>query len=174
MSRSSSPDSTPTTERSTHSKASDSKREQSTRSRSIDSTAVPICERLADPADRAEMGPLPALVATVVVCAALALYATGLYASFPESTDPRVAEPTLERAATALAPDGVVDPDRLSDALSSTPAGYESAFVLSTGDDRWRVGPASPPDAATAARPVTVRIAPGVVVDGRLRVEVWR
>lgn len=123
---------------------------------------------------RGQSGPLPALVATVVVGAALALYASSLYGAFPESADPRVAEPTLQRAVDALATDGVVRPDDLADARSTAPEGYEAAFVLSTDDDRWRVGPASPPDAASATRPVAVRVAPGVVVTGRLRVVVWR
>jgi hypothetical protein len=124
--------------------------------------------------DRAQFGPLPALAATVVIAAALALYATGLYGAFPDPSDPRVAEPTLERAASALADDGVVDPERLERALASAPSGYDAAFVLTAADDRWRVGRASPPDAATATRPVSVRVAPGVVVAGHLRVEIWR
>jgi hypothetical protein len=110
----------------------------------------------------------------MVVGAALALYASGLYGAFPNPADPRVAEPTLDRAVEALAADGVVDPSDLASARSIAPARYDVAVVLSTDDDRWRVGPASPPDAATASRPVAVRVAPGVVVTGRLRVTVWR
>lgn len=124
--------------------------------------------------ERAQTGPLPALAATFVVGAALVLYASGLYAAFPGPTDSRVAEPTLRRATTAIVDDGVVRPDDLADARSSAPDGYDAAYVLVAGDDSWRVGPASPPDAATATRPVSVRIAPGVVVAGRLRAEVWR
>jgi hypothetical protein len=123
---------------------------------------------------RAQAGPLPALVATVVVGAALALYASGLYGAFPGPSDPRVAEPTLERAARALVDDGVADPDDLASALAAGPRGYDVAVTLSAGENRWRVGPASPPDVATAARPVSVRVAPGVVVAGQLRVAVWR
>lgn len=124
--------------------------------------------------ERAQTGPLPALAATVVVGAALALYASSLYGAFPASSDPRVAEPTLQRAAEAVVVDGVVRPDDLASALDAAPANYETAVVLVADDERWRVGPASPPDAATATRPVSVRVAPGVVVPGRLRVEVWR
>lgn len=124
--------------------------------------------------DRGQLSPLPALGATVVVLAALSLYATGLYGAFPDPSDPRVAEPTLDRAVTALTVDGVVRPTDLSSALSASPAGYDAALVLSADDERWRVGPASPPAAATASTPVSVRVAPGVVVSGRLRVEVWR
>ncbi|WP_323674843.1 hypothetical protein [Halorubellus sp. PRR65] len=123
---------------------------------------------------RGQTGPLPALAATVVVGAALALYASSLYGAFPDPADPRVAEPTLQRTVDALATDGVVRPDDLADARSTAPDGYEAAFVLATNDDRWRVGPASPPDAASATRPIAVRVAPGVVVTGRLRVVVWR
>jgi hypothetical protein len=110
----------------------------------------------------------------MVVGAALALYASSLYGAFPDPADPRVAEPTLQRAVEELATDGVVRPGDLADARPTAPDGYEAAFVLSTDEDRWRVGPASPPDAATASRPVSVRVAPGVVVTGRLRVVVWR
>ena len=131
-------------------------------------------ERSAVDDDRAQTGPLPALAATVVVGAALALYAGGLYDAFPSPSDPRVAELTLERASAAVAQDGVLDPADLSDALSSAPAGYDVAVSLSAAGDRWRVGPASPPDAATASEPVSVRVAPGVVATGRLRVEVWQ
>lgn len=120
------------------------------------------------------MSPLPALGATVVVVAALSLYASSLYGAFPDPSDPRVAEPTLDRAVTELAVDGVVRPGDLSSALSVAPSGYDAAVVLVAEDERWRVGPASPPDAATATTPVSVRVAPGVVVPGRLRVEVWR
>jgi len=110
----------------------------------------------------------------MVVGAALALYASGLYGAFPDPADPRVAEPTLQRAVDDLAADGVVAPEDLASTESIAPAGYDVALVLSTDDDRWRVGPASPPDAATASRPISVRVAPGVVVTGRLRVTVWR
>ena len=110
----------------------------------------------------------------MVVGAALALYASGLYGAFPNPADPRVAEPTLQRAVDALAADGVVAPDDLASVDSIAPAGYDVELVLSTDDDRWRVGPASPPDAATASRPISVRVGPGVVVTGRLRVTVWR
>lgn len=127
-----------------------------------------------DGPDRAQLSPLPALGATVVVIAALSMYATGLFGAFPDPSDPRVAEPTLQRAVSDLAVDGVVRPTDLSTALSAAPSGYDAALVLTADDDRWRVGPASPPDAATASTPVSVRLAPGVVVPGRLRVEVWR
>jgi hypothetical protein len=123
---------------------------------------------------RAQTGPLPALAATMVVGAALVLYTSGLYGAFPDPTDPRVAEPTLDRAVDDLARDGVVAPGDLTNVDSIAPPGYDVALVLSTEEDRWRVGPASPPDAATASRPVAVRVAPGVVVTGRLRVTVWR
>jgi hypothetical protein len=127
-----------------------------------------------DRGERAQTGPIPALAATVVVGAALALYASTLYGVFPSTSDPRVAEPTLERATEAVVDDGIARPDDLANALDAAPAGYDAAVVLVADDERWRVGPASPPDAASAARPVSVRVAPGVVVAGRLRVEVWR
>lgn len=109
-----------------------------------------------------------------MVGAALVLYASGLYGAFPEPTDPRVASATLDRTADALMTGGVVRPPDLPGGLDAAPDGYDAAVVLVADDDRWRAGPASPPGAATATRPVSVRLGPGVVVAGRLRVAVWR
>lgn len=84
-----------------------------------------------DRGERAQTGPIPALAATVVVGAALALYASTLYGVFPSTSDPRVAEPTLERATEAVVDDGIARPDDLANALDAAPAGYDAAVCSS-------------------------------------------
>ncbi|WP_257298900.1 hypothetical protein [Haloarchaeobius sp. FL176] len=122
---------------------------------------------------RAQVEPTAALVAVFAVAVGLTLYA-GALDSLPAAEDSRrVAEPTLSRVHESLTASGVADPAELSDTLAAGPDGYHVAVTLAADGERWRVGPAAPPTAATAARPVSVRIAAGVVVSGRLRVEVW-
>lgn len=124
---------------------------------------------------RAQLEPTAALVAVFAVAAGLTLYAGALDGVLPDSEESRrVAEPTLERVHGALSSTGVVDPTELPDVLSTAPDGYRIAVSLAADGKRWRVGPASPPTAAMAARPVSVRVAPGVVVAGTLRVVVWK
>jgi hypothetical protein len=118
--------------------------------------------------------PTAALVAVFAVCVGIGLYAGSLDGVLAGDDRSRaVAEPTLGRVHGALSPDGVTDPASLTDALDAGPDGYHLAVSLAANGDRWRVGPAAPETAATAARPVSVRVAPGVVVAGTLRVEVW-
>jgi len=122
---------------------------------------------------RAQVEPTAALVAVFAVAVGLTLYA-GALDSLPAAEDSRrVAEPTLSRVHESLTASGVADSADLSDTLAAGPDGYHVAVTLAADGERWRVGPAAPPTAATAARPVSVRIAAGVVVSGRLRVEVW-
>ncbi|WP_435361293.1 DUF7285 family protein [Haloarchaeobius sp. DFWS5] len=126
---------------------------------------------------RAQTEPTAALAAVLAVCLGLTLYAgtlTSTLQSFsPGDDDTQVAESTLGRAYATVAQDGVVDPDRLSQAATVGPAGYHVAVRLTADSEHWRAGPASPEAVATAVRPVSVRLAPGVVVSGTLRVEVW-
>ncbi|WP_256298776.1 DUF7285 family protein [Haloarchaeobius salinus] len=122
---------------------------------------------------RAQVEPTAALVAVFAVAVGLTLYA-GALDSLPVAEDSRrVAEPTLSRVHESLTETGVADPADLNEALAAGPDGYHVAVTLAADGERWRAGPAAPPTAATAARPVSVRVAPGVVVSGRLHVEVW-
>ncbi|MFC4407012.1 DUF7285 family protein [Haloarchaeobius iranensis] len=122
---------------------------------------------------RGQVEPTAALVAVFAVAVGLTLYA-GALDSLPAAEDSRsVAEPTLSRVHESLTATGVANPADLHDTLAAGPDGYHVAVTLAADGERWRVGPAAPPTAATAARPVSVRIAAGVVVSGRLRVEVW-
>ncbi|WP_440991020.1 DUF7285 family protein [Haloarchaeobius baliensis] len=119
------------------------------------------------------MEPTAALVAVFAVAVGLTLYAGALDSLPADESSRRVAEPTLSRIHENLTETGVADPTDLNDSLAAGPAGYQVAVTLAADGERWRAGPAAPPTAATAARPVSVRLAPGVVVSGRLRVEVW-
>ncbi|WP_435317480.1 DUF7285 family protein [Haloarchaeobius sp. TZWSO28] len=128
---------------------------------------------------RAQLEPSAALVAVFAVCVGLALFAGTL-----DSTLARVdgddevrrdlATPTLGQAHAAVAPDGIANPERVAAAATTAgPDGYHVAVTLTAEGERWRAGPAAPPDVSTAVRPVSVRLDPGVVVSGTLRVEVW-
>lgn len=122
---------------------------------------------------RAQVEPTAALVALFAVAVGLTLYAGAVDSLPPAEESRRVAEPTLSRVHGNLTATGVADPADLSAALAVGPDGYHVAVTLAADGERWRAGPAAPATAATAARPVSVRVAPGVVVAGRLRVEVW-
>ncbi|WP_435335301.1 DUF7285 family protein [Haloarchaeobius sp. TZWWS8] len=132
----------------------------------------------AQPTWRAQTEPTAALVAVFAVCVGLALYAGTLDTTLRDvgrgDDETRMAEPTLGRVYESLTDEGgIASPTRLSETDGAGPAGYSVAVTLSAGDERWRVGPASPGTASTAVRPVSVRLEPGVVVSGTLRVEVW-
>lgn len=122
---------------------------------------------------RAQVEPLPALIAVAVVCAALSLYAGALADALPTGSDGSVAEATLVRASDRVLADGVAAPDRLGRALDAGPAGHAVNATLATGDRRWTVGPTPPADAAVAGRAVSVARSPTTVTAGRLRVVVW-
>lgn len=118
------------------------------------------------------MEPLAALVALAAVALALSLYAGVLEASLPGDSD-RTAAVTADRALAAVAPDGVARPARLADAVAVAPEGYRLNATLTTGDRRWTAGPDRPPDRDGQRRQVAVRLEPGRVRPGALRVVVW-
>ena len=133
-------------------------------------------------ARRAQVSPTAALVALLAVGAGLSLYAGVLDASVRsgETSDtpvPIVADRTLDR----LAPAGVATPARLrrfdsrSNRSRVAPDGYRVNVTLAAGGERWRAGPPIPTTARTAraVRTPAVRLAPGRVVPGRLRVVIW-
>ncbi len=134
-------------------------------------------------ARRAQASPLTALVALLAVAAGLSLYAGVLDTSLrapggPDPTAGTVADRTLD----SLAPAGVATPDRLAglrDAATRSrvvPAGHRVNVTLTVRGDRWRAGPSPPARSgrpAEAVRTTSVRLAPGRVVPGRLRVVVW-
>ncbi|WP_066412261.1 DUF7285 family protein [Halorubrum aethiopicum] len=135
-------------------------------------------ERLGE-ADRAAVEPLTALVAVLAVGAALGLYATALEDATPEPADP-TADAVLDRIERDATVGGIVRPERLYHLESETPTVVE----LETERRRWRVGVGSaspsaggridPRSPAVAQRSVTVAVAPGENVRGRLRVAIGR
>lgn len=122
---------------------------------------------------RAAVEPVAALVALFAVCVGVSLYAGVLDAALdPTARDVApAARDRVHEAVTDAA--GVADPDELGNALVAGPTGYNVNATLSTGGDRWSVGPTAPPGASTAHRPVSVRVGPGEIRSGRLRVVVW-
>jgi hypothetical protein len=123
-------------------------------------------------ARRGQVEPLAALVALAAVCAGVALYADALVGAVP-SPDRDVARPALVRAHDHLTDDGVARPARLGTVPS--PAGYRANLTLRAADREWVAGPAPPDRRVDAAdRVLGVRLGPGRVAAGRLRVEVWQ
>jgi len=126
-------------------------------------------------AARGAVEPVAALAALLAVGAALALYAGALAdaGAGDRDRDRNPAEPTLDRVETRLVVGGVARPDRLTAARAAGPDGYRVAVTLRADGQRWRTGPRPPGDADVATRAMSVRVAPGRVRSGRLRVEVW-
>jgi hypothetical protein len=125
--------------------------------------------------ERGQASPTAALVAVAAVGLGLSLYATTLVGVAP-TADREVAEPTLSRVHDAVVPAGVAVPDRLEAAIDDGPTGWTVRIELQTDTEHWTAGPAPAPnaDTGTAARRVPVRVAPGRVVSGRLRVVIHR
>ncbi|OYR58544.1 DUF7285 family protein [Halorubrum halodurans] len=137
-------------------------------------------ERLGE-ADRAAVEPLVALVAVLAIGAGLGLYVTALDGATPEPEDPvDGADAVLDRIERDATVGGIVRPDRLRHLEDETPAVVE----LETERRRWRVGVGTaspfaggridPRSSAVAGRSVTVAVAPGENVRGRLRVAIRR
>lgn len=126
-------------------------------------------------ARKAQVEPLPALVAVTVICLAIGAFATvrADVALDPGGNAP--ATTVLADTVDSAPPTDsvVVDPAEI-DPSTSGPSGYELNVVVEADGHEWSIGPSSPPpDAATASRPVPVRVEPGVVRPGRITVEVW-
>jgi len=124
--------------------------------------------------DRAQTEPLAALVAVVMVSLGLGLYAGVLDTELPGQHDRHLAETTLSAVEDHLAPAGVVEPVRTEDSPAAGPTGYETHVVVTTAGERWRAGPTPPENARRASERAAVRVGPGQVVTGTLRVVVWR
>jgi hypothetical protein len=125
--------------------------------------------------ERGQASPTAALVAVAAVGFGLSLYATTLAGVAP-TVDREIAEPALSRVHDAVAPAGVAVPDRLEAAIDDGPSGWTVRVELRTDAQHWTAGPTPAPNAGaqSAARRVPVRLAPGRVVSGRLRVVVHR
>jgi hypothetical protein len=123
--------------------------------------------------DRAQVEPIPALVAVAVVSAALVTYAGVVGDVRPATGDPSVAASTLERCRNALSSFGVLRPERLDAATGRAPSGWRINVTLSADGRRWSDGDAPPARAETASELASVAVN-GRPRVGRLRVVVWR
>lgn len=129
-------------------------------------------------ARRGQVEPLAALVALVAVGAGVSLYAGALADARTDrgGFDPTV-ETVADRALEHVAPVGVARSVRMSELPSVAPSGHRLNATLTCGDDRWTVGPSAPatasPAASRATRPTSVRVAPGRIRPGTLRVVIW-
>jgi hypothetical protein len=125
---------------------------------------------------RGQTSPLAALAAVFAVCAGVSVYATALGGVLPADAPRDVADATLSRTYAAVSDGGVTTPSDLDAATDVAPEGYRTAVTLVADDERWTVGPTPPPSdrVDVATRVVGVRLGPGRVVRGRLRVAVWR
>lgn len=117
--------------------------------------------------DRAQAEPLAALVALFAVCVALSLYAGALDVRAP-GDDPPV-RGALDATYDRLRNGSAAVPSR----LSLPPSRYAVNVTLSAAGNDWSVGPVPPRGTSRASRPVAVRLGPGRVAAGRLRVAVW-
>jgi len=121
---------------------------------------------------RAQTQPLAAIAAVFAVGVGLSLYA-GVLGTTLLPTRRAVAAPTLHRVVESVSEEGAVRPTRLRAGLAVRPEGYRLHVTVETGDRRWDAGPTPPRDARTDARFVSVRLGPGTVRTGSLRIEVW-
>jgi hypothetical protein len=128
---------------------------------------------------RGQVEPTAALVVLLAVCAAVSTYATVLNGAGHEA-EREVAAPTLDRVVDRVAVGGVAEPSRRRRAQRAGPAGYRLNVTLAAAGRRWHAGPKRPgPGAAAgtdtdaATRTLGVRLAPGRIRPGRVRVVVW-
>ncbi|WP_332898328.1 DUF7285 family protein [Haladaptatus sp. CMSO5] len=123
-------------------------------------------------ARRAQLDPVPALIAVVVVGLGMSLYA-GVVTDFLPNHQVNPT-PTLHHLSAHMQTNGVVEPGRLHRLDSVGPAGYETNATLEAGGKRWSRGPTAPADAATARERVSIRVAPGRINLGWLTVRLWQ
>lgn len=125
-------------------------------------------------ARRGQVEPAAALVAVLAVGAGLSLYA-GVLADVPDGTTRDVAPLTADRVRDTASTAGVLDPSRLNTAVEhASPRGSTLNATLAAGGERWSAGPPVPEDVtARSASRASVRLAPGRVRAGQLRVIVW-
>lgn len=127
-------------------------------------------------ARRAQVEPLTALVALVVVCAGLSLYA-GVLDDVSVRTADDAEAPTAgvvtDRVRAHLAPAGVAVPERLDGVTTVDSAADRLNASLTCSDEQWSSGPTTPSTARRATEPVSVRVAPGRIDPCRLTVAVW-
>jgi len=120
-------------------------------------------------AGRAQIEPLPALVAVSAFVAALGFYAVAFH-GVPADTDRNVEGLALAHVVASASTGGVLVPDAID---PEPPHGYEMATVVRADGGVWRTGPRPPDGAPSATTTALVRTDSGEQV-GRVRVWVWR
>lgn len=120
-------------------------------------------------ASRAQVEPLPALVAVSAFVAALGIYAVAVH-DVPLDTDRDVETSALSAVVESASTAGVLEPDAVT---ADGPEGHEMAVVVRADGSEWESGPAPPDDAESATTQVLVKTESGEQV-GRIRVWVWR
>lgn len=123
-------------------------------------------------ARRAQVDPIPALVAVAVLAVAVGSAGLVFRSAAVDGGDRNLAPPALDRALETVRSGGVARPRRL--ARVDAPAGYRLNVTLRAGPREWSTGPTPPETADAAAAPLAVRVDPTTVRAGRLRVVVWR
>ena len=125
---------------------------------------------------RGQVEPVAALAVLLAVSSAVSAYAVALDDVGAERRDEReLAGPTLDRVTDVLVTGGIADPTRTARAHRAGPDGYRVNVTVAAAGRRWHVGGTPSPGATTdaASRSVGVRLGPGRVRPGRVRVEVW-
>ncbi|SDZ88360.1 hypothetical protein SAMN04488065_0992 [Haloplanus vescus] len=125
---------------------------------------------------RGQVEPTAALVVLLAVCSAVSTYAVALDgAGMAERRN--LASPTLDRVTDRLVTGGVAHTERLDRAQDAGPSGYRCRVTIAAAGERWSAGPTPPSRRRevvdTAVRRLGVRLAPGRVRPGRVRVVVW-
>lgn len=123
--------------------------------------------------DRGQVEPLAALAALFAVCVGITTYAAVL-ADTGHVGDRDRAGPALAAVEDAVTVRGVVHPDRLERARDRGPSGMQLNVTVATERRRWTHGPPPGQQADRAVTAVSVRLGPGRLRTGRLRVAVWR
>jgi hypothetical protein len=121
-------------------------------------------------ADRGYVEPLAALAAVLALGVGLTLYVGTLGDSSATSDGERTAA-ILDSIVGDAGELGVLSPDALD--VRETAAGLSVNLTLETSSTRWTHGVSPPPTADRSSRRVSVRVEPGSVEPGRLRVAVW-
>lgn len=127
---------------------------------------------------RGQVEPLVALAGVLAVCVGLSVYAgavDGFLVALDAGPDAgAVAEQAADRVASEARVDGSLRPGRLDEATTAGPEGFRLNATLRVRGKRWTAGPPWPARASTGVRRGSVRVAPGRVRPGVLRVRVWR
>ncbi|PSP76089.1 hypothetical protein BRC81_13900 [Halobacteriales archaeon QS_1_68_20] len=122
---------------------------------------------------RGQVEPVVALAAVLAVGIAVSLYATALSDVAPGTGADGSAETTLDRVHRNVSDGNVVDPAAIRGAPGVPPPGYDANVTLTAAGETWQAGSTPPASAESASRRVSVRLGPGNVRPGRLRVVIW-